>query len=189
MQQTEGNIIRQCVAIGRAGFGQGVGIAQVQPCDAVGRVGGHPAFHNVAVHILNGQSGTGQFLVVGQIALAHPHFGRFVGAGTFQNLHSLAVVGKSNFHRLLVDIIAERGAEFLDDEFAAVGGGILVGAAAVLLTTDGNITIEVGVPVRIGFGAGGYQLTGCKNKATVRIVNIIGGVQVEHGTGEVFAAF
>ena len=189
LQQTEGNIICQCVAIGGAGFGQGVGIAQVQPRHAVGRVGGHPAFHNVAVHILNGQSGTGQFLVVGQIALAHPHFSRFVGAGAFQNLHSLAVVGKGDFHGLFVDIVAQRGAEFFNDILTAVGDGILVGAAAVLLTADGNIAIEVGGAVCIGFGAGSHQLTGCKNKAAVCIVNVIGGVQVEHGTCKVFAAF
>ena len=189
MQQTEGDIICQRVTIGGAGFGQGVGIAQVQPCDAVGRFGGHPAFHNVAVSVFNGQSRTGQFLVIGQIALVHPHFGRFVGAGAFQNLHSLPVVGKGDFHRFFVDIVAQRGADFLDDILAAVGGGILVGAAAVLLTADGNIAIEVGVPVRIGFRAGGYQLTGGKNKAAVRIVNVIGGVQVEHGTCKVFATF
>ena len=64
-----------------------------------------------------------------------------------------------------------------------------MGAAAVLLAADGNIAIEVGDAVRIGFGAGSYQLTGCKNKAAVCIVNVIGGVQVEHGTGKVFAAF
>ena len=72
---------------------------------------------------------------------------------------------------------------------AAVGGGVLVGATAVLFTADGNIAIEVGGAIRIGFGAGGYQLTGGKNKAAVCIVNVIGGVQVEHGTGKVFAAF
>ena len=155
----------------------------------MGCVGGYPAFHNVAVHILNGQSGTGQFFVIGQIALAHPHFGRLVGAGALQNLHRLAVVGKGDFHRLFVDIVTQRGADFPDDILAAVGGGILVGAAAILLAADGNIAIEVGDAVRIGFGAGSYQLTGCKNKAAVCIVNVIGGVQVEHGTGKIFAAF
>ena len=189
LQQTEGNLIRQRVAIGGAGFGQGVGITQVQPCHPVGRVGGHPAFHNVAVSVFNGQSGTGQFLVIGQIALAYPHFGGFVGAGAFQNLHRLAVVGKGDFHRLFVDIVTQRGADFPDDILAAVGGGILVGAAAILLAADGNIAIEVGDAVRIGFGAGSHQLTGGKNKAAVCIVNVIGGVQVEHGTGKVFAAF
>ena len=161
----------------------------MQPRHPVGRVGGHPAFNDVAIHILNGQSGTGQFLIVGQIALAHPHFGRLVGAGAFQNLHSLAVVGKGDFHELFVDIVAQRGAEFFNDILTAVGDGILVGAAAVLLTADGNITGKVGVPICIGFGAGGHQLTGGKNKVAVRIVNIIGSVQVKHGTGEVFAAF
>ena len=189
LQQTEGNFIRQRVAIGGAGFGQGIGIAQVQPGHPVGCVGGYPAFHNVAVHILNGQSGTGQFLVIGQIALAYPHFGGFVGTGAFQNTHSLPVVGKGDFHGFFVDIVAQRGTDFLDDILAAVGGGVLVGAAAVLFTADGNIAIEVGGAIRIGFGAGGYQLTGGKNKAAVCIVNVIGGVQVEHGTGKVFAAF
>ena len=189
LQQTEGNLIRQRVAIGGAGFGQGVGITQVQPCHPMGRVGGHPAFHNVAVSVFNGQSGTGQFLVVGQIALAHPHFGRLVGAGAFQNLHSLPVIGKGDFHRFFVDIVTQRGADFLDDILAAVGGGILVGAAAVLFAADGNIAGKVGVPVRIGFGAGSHQLTGGKNKTTVCIVNVIGGVQVEHGTCKIFAGF
>ena len=189
LQQTEGNIIRQRVTIGRACFGQGVGIAQMQPRHAVGRVVGYPRGHHIAICIFNGQSGTGQFFVVGQVALAHPHFGRFVGAGALQNLHSLSIVGKGDFHRLLVDIIAERSADFFDDILAAVGSGVLVGAAAVLLAADGNIAIEVGVPICIGFGACGYQLTGGKNKAAVRIVNIIGGVQVEHGTGKIFAAF
>ena len=189
LQQTEGNIIRQRVAISGAGFGQGVGITQVQPCDAVGRVGRYPAFYNISVRVFNAQSGTGQFLIVGQIALAHPHFGGFVGAGAFQNLHSLPVIGKGDFYRVFVDIVTQRGADFLDDILAAVGGGILVGAAAVLLTADGNIAGKVGVPVRIGFGAGSHQLTGGKNKATVCIVNIIGGVQVEHGTCKVLAAF
>ena len=189
LQQTEGNLIRQRVAIGGAGFGQGIGIAQVQPGHTVGRVGGHPAFYNISVRVFNAQSGTGQFLVVGQIALTHPHFGRLVGAGAFQNLHSLPVIGKGDFHRFFVDIVTQRGADFLDDILAAVGGGILVGAAAVLFAADGNIAGKVGVPVRIGFGAGGYQLTGCKNKAAVCIVNVIGGVQVKHSTGEILAAF
>ena len=138
---------------------------------------------------MNAQSGTGQFLVIGQIALAHPHFGGFVGAGAFQNLHSLPVIGKGDFHRLFVDIVAQRGANFFGNVFATVGGGVLVGAAAVLFTADGNIAGKVGVPICIGFGAGGYQLTGCKNKAAVCIVNIIGGVQVKHSTGEILAAF
>ena len=189
MQQTEGDFIRQRVAIGGAGFGQGVGIAQMQPRHAVGRVGRYPAFYNISVSVFNGQSRTGQFLVVGQIALAYPHFGRFVGAGAFQNLHRLAVVGKGDFHQFFVDIVTQRGADFLNEILAAVGGGVLVGAAAVLFTADGNIAGKVGVPVRIGFGAGSHQLTGGKNKATVCIVNVIGGVQVEHGTGKVFAAF
>ena len=189
MQQTEGNFIRQRVAIGRAGFGQSVGISQVQPRHAVGRVGRYPAFYNISVRVFNAQSGTGQFLVVGQIALAHPHFGGFVGAGAFQNLHSLPVVGKGDFHQFFVDIVTQRGADFLNEVLAAVGGGILVGAAAVLFAADGNIAGKVGVPVRIGFGAGGYQLTGHKNKVAVRIVNIIGGVQVEHGTCKIFAGF
>ena len=64
-----------------------------------------------------------------------------------------------------------------------------MGAAAVLLAADGNIAIEVGGAVRVGFGAGGYQLTGGKNKFSVCIVNIIGGVQVKHGTGKIFAGF
>ena len=138
---------------------------------------------------MNGQSGTGQFLIVGQIALAHPHFGRFVGAGALQNLHSLPIIGKGDFHRIFVDIVAQRGADFLGDVFAAVGGSVLVGAAAVLLAADGNIAIEVGGAVCIGFRAGGHQLTGGKNKAAVCIVNIIGGVQVKHGTGKIFAGF
>ena len=83
-------------------------------------------------------------------------------------------------------MVTQRGADFFDDILAAVGGGILVGAAAVLLAADGNIAIEVGVAFSIGFGAGGYQLTGCKNKVAVRIVNIIGGVQVKHAPARYF---
>ena len=45
-------------------------------CFAVARrVGRYPAFYNISVRVFNAQSSTGQFLVVGQIALAHPHFG------------------------------------------------------------------------------------------------------------------
>ena len=110
LQQTEGNIIGQCIAIGGAGFGQGVGISQVQPRHPVGRVGRYPAFYNISVRVFNAQSGTGQFFVIGQIALAYPHFGRFVGAGALQNLHNLPVVGKGDFHRRFVDIVAQRGA-------------------------------------------------------------------------------
>ena len=152
-------------------------------------IGGHPCGYGIAVHILDSKGRTGQFLIVGKVALAYPYFRRLVGTGVIQHHNSLSIIGESDFHRLLVDVIAERGAEFLDDILAAVGGGILVGAAAVLLTADGNIAGEVGVPVRIGFGAGSHQLTGGKNKATACIVNIIGGVQVEHCTGKVIAGF
>ena len=161
----------------------------MQRGNPVGRVGRYPAFYHISVRVLNAQSGTGQFLVVGQIALAYPHFGRFVGTGTLQNLHSLPVIGKGDFHGFFVDIVTLRGAQLLNDILAAVGGGILVGAAAVLFAANGNIAIEVGVAFSIGFGAGGYQVTGCKSKAAVCIVNVIGGVQVKHGTGEIFAAF
>ena len=161
----------------------------MQPGHAMRLIGGHPCGYGIAVRILDSKGGAGQFLIVGKVTFAYPHFRRLVGTGVIQHHNSLSIIGESDFHRLLVDVIAERGAEFLDDVITAVGGGVLADAAAVLLAADGNIAIEVGGAVRIGFGAGGYQLTGGKNKAAVRIVNVIGGVQVEHGTGKVFAAF
>ena len=139
-------------------------------------IGGHPCGYGIAVHILDSKGGAGQFLIVGKVTFAYPHFRRLVGTGVIQRHNSLSIIGESDFHRLLVDVIAERGAEFLDDVITAVGGGILADAAAVLLAADGNIAIEVGGAVRIGFGAGGYQLTSCKNKAAVCIIDVIGGV-------------
>ena len=152
-------------------------------------IGGHPCGYDVAIHVLDSKCSAGQFLVVGKVALAYPYFRRFVGTGVIQHHNSLSVIGESNLHRLLVDIIAERGAEFLDDVITAVGGGVLADAAAVILAANRNITVKIGVAVCAGFGAGGDQFARCKQQFAVNAVNIISRVQVEYCTGKVFAGF
>ena len=161
----------------------------MQPGHPVGRVGRYPRGHHIAICIFNGQSRTGQFLVVGKVALAYPHFRRLIGTSVIQHHDSLSVIGESNLHRLLVDVIAERGAEFLDDVITAVGGGVLADAAAVILAANGNIVVKIGVAVCAGFGAGGDQFACCKQQFAVHAVNIISRVQVEYRTGKVFASF
>ena len=152
-------------------------------------IGGHPCGYGIAVRILDSKGRTGQFLVVGQIALAYPHFRGLIGTSVIQHHYSLPVIGEGDFHRLLVDVIAERGAEFLDDVITAVGGGILADAAAVILTTNRNIAVKIGVAVCAGFGAGGDQFARCKQQFSVHAVNIVGSVQVEYRTRKVFAGF
>ena len=114
-------------------------------------IGGHPCGYGIAVHILDSKGGAGQFLVVGKVALAYPYFRRLIGTSVIQHHDSLSVIGESNLHRLLVDIIAERGAEFLDDVITAVGGGVLADAAAVILAANRNIAVKIGVAVCAGF--------------------------------------
>ena len=189
LNQAESNIIGQCVPISGADLRQCVRFTEMQSGHAMRLIGGHPCGYGIAVRILDSKGGAGQFLIVGKVTFAYPHFRRLVGTGVIQHHNSLSIIGESDFHRLLVDVIAERGAEFLDDVITAVGGGVLADATAVLLAADGNIAIEVGGAVRIGFGAGGYQLTSCKNKAAVHTVNIVGSVQVEYRTRKVFAGF
>ena len=161
----------------------------MQPGHAMRLIGGHPCGYGIAVRILDSKGGAGQFLVVGKVTLAYPHFRRLIGTSVIQHHDSLSVIGESNLHRLLVDVIAERGAEFLDDVITAVGGGVLADAAAVILAANGNIAVKIGVAVCAGFGAGGDQFARCKQQFAVNAVNIISRVQVEYCTGKVFAGF
>ena len=189
LNQAERNIIGQCVPIGGADLRQCVRFTEMQPGHAMRFIGGHPCGYDVAIHVLDSKCSAGQFFIVGKVALAYPHFRRLIGTSVIQHHDSLSVIGKSNLHRLLVDIIAERGAEFLDDVITAVGGGVLADAAAVILAANGNIAVKIGVAVCAGFGAGGDQFARCKQQFAVNAVNIISRVQVEYCTGKVFAGF
>ena len=161
----------------------------MQPSHAMGFVGGHPCGYDAAVHVLDNKGRAGKFLVIGEVTFADKHFCGLVGAGVVQHHQRFAVIGESDLHRLLVDIVAERGADFLDDVISAVGGGVLVGTTTVVFTANGNITVKIGVPICIAFGAGGYQVARYKQQFTVCAVNIIGSVEIEHCTGKVFAGF
>ena len=152
-------------------------------------IGGHPCGYDVAIHVLDSKCSAGQFFIVGKVTFAYPHFRRFVGTGVIQHHNSLSIIGESDFHRLLVDVIAERGAEFLDDVITAVGGGVLADAAAVILAANRNITVKIGVAVCASFGAGGDKFARSKQQFAVHAVNIVGSVQVEHCTGKVIAGF
>ena len=189
LNQAERNIIGQCVPIGGADLRQCVRFTEMQPSHAMRFIGGHPCGYDVAIHVLDSKCSAGQFFIVGKVALAYPHFRRLIGTSVIQHHNSLSVIGESNLHRLLVDIIAERGAEFLDDVITAVGGGVLADAAAVILAANGNIAVKIGVAVCAGFGAGGDQFARCKQQFAVNAVNIISRVQVEYCTGKVFAGF
>ena len=114
----------------------------MQPGHAMRLIGGHPCGYGIAVRILDCKGGAGQFLVVGKVTFAYPHFRRLVGTGVIQHHNSLSIIGESDFHRLLVDVIAERGAEFLDDVITAVGGGVLADAAAVILAANRNNSVN-----------------------------------------------
>ena len=153
------------------------------------RVGGYPGVNNVVLRILDDQRSTGQFFIVGQISLTHPHFSRLVGAGTVQYLQDLAVIGEGDIHLCIVEIIAQRGAQLADKVIAAVGRGIQPVTLAVPLTADGNIAVEIGVAIRNSLGTGGNQITGREQLITVHVVDVIAGVQVEHSTGQIFAGF
>ena len=152
-------------------------------------ISGHPCGYDVAIHVLDSKGSAGQFLVVGKVTLAYPYFRRLIGTSVIQHHDSLSVIGESNLHRLLVDVIAERGAEFLDDVMTAVGGGVLADAVAVILAANGNIAVKIGVAVCAGFGAGGDQFARRKQQFAVHAVNIVGSVQVEYRTRKVFAGF
>ena len=161
----------------------------MQPGHAMRLIGGHPCGYGIAVRILDCKGCAGQFIVVGKVTFAYPHFRRLVGTGVIQHHNSLSIIGESDFHRLLVDVIAERGAEFLDDVITAVGGGVLANAAAVILAANRNIAVKIGVAVCASFGAGGDQFARCKQQLSVHAVNIVGSVQVEYRTRKVFAGF
>ena len=79
--------------------------------------------------------------------------------------------------------------QLLDKVIAAVGRGIQSVTLAVPLTADGNIAVEIGVAIRNSLGTGGNQITGREQLVTVYVVDVITGVQVEHGTGQIFAGF
>ena len=189
LNQAESNIIGQCVPISGADLRQCVRFTEMQPGHAMRLIGGHPCGYGIAVHVLDSKGGAGQFLIVGKVTFAYPHFRRLVGTGVIQHHNSLSIIGESNLHRLLVDIIAERGAEFLDDVITAVGGGVLADAAAVILAANRNIAVKIGVAVCASFGAGGDQFARCKQQFSVHTVNIVGSVQVEYRTRKVFAGF
>ena len=153
------------------------------------RVGGYPGVNNVVLRILDDQRSTGQFFIVGQISLTHPHFSRLVGAGAVQYLQNLAVIGEDDIHLCIVEIVSQRGAQLADKVIAAVGRGIEPVTLAVPLAADGNIAVEIGVAVRNGLGTGGNQITGREQLITVHVVDVIAGVQVEHSTGQIFVGF
>ena len=189
LNQAESNIIGQCVPISGADLRQCVRFTEMQPGHAMRLIGGHPCGYGIAVRILDSKCSAGQFFIVGKVALAYPHFRRLIGTSVIQHHNSLSVIGESNLHRLLVDIIAERGAEFLDDVITAVGGGVLADAAAVILAANRNIAVKIGVAVCSSFGAGGDKFAHSKQQFAVHAVNIVGSVQVEHCTGKVIAGF
>ena len=189
LNQAESNIIGQCVPISGADLRQCVRFTEMQSGHAMRLIGGHPCGYGIAVHILDSKGRTGQFLIVGKVTFAYPHFRRLIGTSVIQHHDSLSVIGESDLHRLLVDIIAERGAEFLDDVITAVGGGVLADAAAVILAANRNIAVKIGVAVCASFGAGGDQFARCKQQFSVHTVNIVGSVQVEYRTRKVFAGF
>ena len=187
--QTEDNIVCNGITISRPYFCQRVFFVKMQPRHTVRRAGGYPGVNNVVLRILDDQRSTGQFFIVGQISLTHPHFSRLVGAGAVQYLQDLAVIGEGDIHLCIVLIVSLRGAQLADKVIAAVGRGIQPVTLAVPLAADGNIAVEIGVAVRNGLGTGGNQITGREQFVAVHVVDVIAGVQVEHGTGQIFAGF
>ena len=187
--QSENNVIRNGIPISRPLFCQRVFFVKMQPRHTVRRIGRYPGVNDVVLCILDDQRCTGQFLVVGQIALAYPHFSRLVGAGIVQYLQNLAVIGEGDIHLCIIEIVSQRGAQLADKVIAAVGRGIQSVTLAVPLAADGNIAVEIGVAVRISLGTGGNQITGREQLVTVHVVDVITGVQVEHSTGQIFAGF
>ena len=187
--QSENNVIRNGIPISRSLFCQSVFFVKMQTRHTVRRVGGYPGVNNVVLRILDDQRSTGQFLIDGQISLAYPHFSRLVGAGIVQYLQNLAVIGEGDIHLCIIEIISQRGAQLADKVIAAVGRGIQPVTLAVPLAADGNIAVEIGVAICNGLGTGGNQITGREQLVAVHVVDVITGVQVEHGTGQIFAGF
>ena len=187
--QSENNVIRNGITISRPLFCQSIFFVKMQPRHTVRRVGGYPGVNDVVLGILDDQRRTGQFLVVGQIALAYPHFSRLVGAGIVQYLQDLAVIGEGDIHLCIIEIVSQRGAQLADKVIAAVGRGIQPVTLAVPLAADGNIAVEIGVAIRNSLGTGGNQITGREQLVTVHVVDVITGVQVEHSTSQIFAGF
>ena len=187
--QAEHNIVCNGITISRSLFCQRVFFVKMQTRHTVRRIGGNPGVNDVVLCILDDQRRTGQFLVVGQIALAYPHFSRLVGAGIVQYLQNLAVIGEGDIHLCIIEIVSQRGAQLADKVIAAVGRGIQPLTLAVPLAADGNIAVEIGVAVCNGLGTGGNQITGREQLITVHVVDVIAGVQVEHSTGQIFVGF
>ena len=79
--------------------------------------------------------------------------------------------------------------QLLDKVIAAVGRCIQPVTLAVPLAADGNIAVEIGIAVRNGLGTGTDQITGREQFVAVHVVDVIAGVQVEHGTGQIFSGF
>ena len=183
--QTENNVISNGVPVCGPLLGQCVFFVKMQTRHTVRCIGGNPGVHNVVLRIFDDQRSTGQLFVVGQIPLAYPQLGRLVGAGAVQNLQNLAVVVEGDIHLCIVEIIAQRGAQLADKVIAAVGRGIQSVTLAVPLAADGNIAVEIGVAVRNSLGTGGNQITGREQLVAVHVVDVITGVQVEHGTGQI----
>ena len=187
--QSENNVIRNGITISRPLFCQRVFFVKMQTRHTVRCIGGNPGVNNVVLRILDDQRSTGQFFIVGQISLTHPHFSRLVGAGAVQYLQNLAVIGEDDIHLCIVEIIAQRGAQLADKVIAAVGRGIQPVTLAIPLAADGDIAVEIGVAVRNGLGTGTDQITGREQLVTVNVVDVITGVQVKHSTSQIFAGF
>ena len=187
--QSENNVIRNGITISRPLFCQSIFFVKMQPRHTVRRVGGYPGVNNVFLRILDDQRSTGQFFIVGQIALTHPHFSRLVGAGVVQYLQDLAVIGEGDIHLCIVEIIAQRCVQFSDKVIAAVGRCIQPVTLAIPLAADGDIAVEIGVAIRNGLGACADQITGREQLVAVHIVDVITCVQVEHSTGQIFVGF
>ena len=127
----------------------------MQPRHTVRRIGRYPGVNDVVLCILDDQRRTGQFLVVCQISLTHPHFSRLVGAGIVQYLQHFAVIGEGEIHLCIIEIVSLRGAQLANKVIAAVGRGIQPFTLAVPLAADGNVAVEIGVAIRNSLGTGG----------------------------------
>ena len=93
LNQAESNIIGQCVPISGADLRQCVRFTEMQPGHAMRLIGGHPCGYGIAVRILDSKGGAGQFLVVGKVTFAYPHFRWLVGTGVIQHHNSLSIIG------------------------------------------------------------------------------------------------
>src|SRR5699024_8310823 len=183
------------IAIGRAGLGQGVDLAQVigvvgrkalvemQPAHHMSSVGSFPAVHYSAVPVGNGQRGAGQrkgsvrigsgkrLFVDGDLCL-------LVGMEAVNHLPGdrLALISELHGNVRLLDQVAVRHCHLADVVPAAVGLPVVGIAAAVVFAADGHVHREVGKAVLAGGGGGQQRVGGCQ-QGTVQAVDVIGGVQ------------